>query len=377
MSVTLHELAKAAGVSVSTVSRVLSPGNHPVNEETRRRILALAEELDYRPNLVARSLRIERTLTVGIIVDNIISPFTPTIIRGIQDYLQEYRYFSVIINTDWNPDSENKAIDELISRSMDGIILVESFRRGSQSGLDLAGKPYVLVHRLFSRGDRNSVVVDDRHGAHLAVDHLAQLGRRTIAYITGPKGWDASANRHTGYREALDKWGLSYDPRLVEEGDWELQSGFAAARKFLSLEAKPDAIFAGNDLMALGAIYAIQDAGLRVPDDIAVVGYDDREIASLSRPTITTVTLPCYEMGKASARLLMDLLAKRPAPEEPIMIRGELIVRESSGAPEGKIPLERYRSHTTPRRLLIEAERDDPGPADSLDTSGNSPTTER
>jgi DNA-binding LacI/PurR family transcriptional regulator len=114
---------------------------------------------------------------------------------------------------------------------------------------------------------------------------------------------------------------------------------------------RPTAIFAANDLQALGAIYAIQDAGLRVPEDIAIVGYDDREIAALSRPTITTVTLPCYDMGQASADLLLRLLGKETAPSEPVMLRGTLIVRESSGAPDGKIPLERYRSHTTPRRL--------------------------
>jgi DNA-binding LacI/PurR family transcriptional regulator len=355
MPTTLHKLAKAAGVSASTVSRALTPGNHPVNEETRQRILALAEELDYHPNLIARGLRTDRTLTIGIVVDNIISPFSPTIIRGIQDFLQQHHYFSVIINTDWNPDSETKAIDELISRSIDGVILVESFSRGANPVLDLAGKPYVFVHRLFSRGDRNSVMVDDFYGAHMAVDHLARLGHRRIAFIEGPRGWDASTNRNIGYREALAKWGVQYDPDLVQEGDWELQSGFATARNFLALPQRPTAIFAANDLMALGAIYAAQDAGLVVPGDVAVVGYDDREIASLSRPTITTVTLPCYEMGQASAKLLLRLLNKHEQPGAPVMMRGRLIVRESSGAPEGRIPLERYRSHTTPRRLLIDS----------------------
>ena len=135
-------------------------------------------------------------------------------------------------------------------------------------------------------------------------------------------------------------------------GDWEVQSGYPATKKFLALSPRPTAVFAANDLMALGAIYAIQEAGLCVPDDIAVVGYDDREIASISRPTITTVTLPCYEMGQVSAKLLLRLLEKQNGAEEPIRIQGKLIVRESSGAREGKIPLEQYQTHTTPRRLL-------------------------
>lgn len=354
MAVTLHELAKTAGVSVATVSRALTEGSHPVNEATKQRILTLAEAMGYKPNLIARGLRTDRTLTIGIIVDSIVSPFTPLIIRGVQDYLQEHHYFSFIVNTDRDPAYESKAIDDLMGRSIDGVIHVESHMRGANPALDLASKPYVFVHRLFSRGDRNSVSVDDNYGAHLAIDHLAKLGHRRIAYIGGPSGWDASANRLAGYEEALVKWGLEFDPKLVSEGNWELQSGFGTARSFLAIPEhdRPTAIFAANDLMALGAIYAIQEAGLRVPDDIAVVGYDDREIASLSRPTITTITLPCYEMGLASARLLLDLLIKHTEASEAIVTRGKLIVRESSGDPEGKIPLERYRSHTTPGRLL-------------------------
>jgi len=350
MPVTLLELAKAAGVSVSTVSRALTNSAHPVNDETRQRILALAEELGYRPNMVARSLRTDRTCTVGIIVDNIISPFSPTIIRGIQDYLHEYHYFSVIINADWDPAAETKAIHDLISRSIDGIIFVESWLREASPALDLANKPYVFVHRVFSGGARNSVLVDDRYGARLAIDHLADLGHRRIAFIKGPEGWDATTNRFIGYQETLARRGLRYEPALVQEGDWELPGGFAAAQTLLALPERPTAIFAANDFMALGAIYAIQEAGLRVPNDIAIVGYDDREIARLSRPTLTTVTMPCYETGQASARLLLSLLDKQEEPDEPILIPGQLIVRESSGAPEGKILLDQYEPLTTPRR---------------------------
>jgi LacI family transcriptional regulator len=352
MPVTLHELAKAAGVSISTVSRVLNNSKHPVNETTRQQILSLAQELGYRPNMIARGLRTDRTSMIGIIVDNVCSPFTPIIIRAILDHLKMYKYSSVVINADWDPEAETEAIHDLISRSIDGVMFVESWLRGPNPTLDLANKPYVFVHRLFSGSCRNSVIVDDRYGARLAVEHLARLGHRRIAYINGPQGWDASTNRLLGYREILAEWDIPYDTDLVEEGNWEVQSGYPVAKKFLALAHRPTAIFAGNDLMALGAIYAIQEAGLRVPDDIAVVGYDDREIASISRPTITTVTLPCYEMGEASAKLLLNLLEKGEGCEEPIKIHGKLIVRESSGASEGRIPLERYQTHTTPRRLL-------------------------
>jgi LacI family transcriptional regulator len=352
MTITLNELAKATGFSISTVSRALNDTGYPVNDETRQKILDAATRLGYRPNLIARGLKTDRTYTIGLIVDNIVSPFTPLIIRGIQDHLKTYNYFSVIINADWDPEAETEAIHQLVSRSIDGIIFVESHLRGTHPALDLANKPYVFVHRLFSWTVGNSVLVDERYGARLAVEHLAKLGHRRIAFINGPQGWDASENRLIGYKEALEQLGIPYDQSLVREGNWEVQSGYPAAKKFLELPERPTAIFAANDLMALGAIYAIQEAGLRVPEDMAIVGYDDREITSISRPTITTVTLPCYEMGQTSAQLLLSQLENQTEMEEPIRVQGKLIVRESCGAVEGKIPLDHYRTHTTPPDLL-------------------------
>jgi LacI family transcriptional regulator len=353
MTITLTELAQKAGVSIATVSRALNHSDHPMNNETRERILTLASELGYRPNMVARSLKTDQTYTIGLIVDNIVSPFTPLIIRGIQDYLKTHNYFSIIINADWNPELETEAIHQLISRSIDGVIFVESHLRGNNTILDLANKPYVFVHRLFSGTYANSVLVDDRYGARLAVEHLIKLGHRRIAFINGPDGWDATVNRLIGYREALEKMGIPYDETLIEAGNWEVQSGYPAAKKFLGMSLRPTAIFATNDLMALGAIYAIQETGLRVPEDIAIVGYDDREITSISRPTITTVTLPCYEMGQTSAQLLLQRLANQPELDAPIRVQGKLVIRESCGAAEGKIPLDQYQSHTTPPDLLL------------------------
>jgi len=354
MAITLHELAKAAGVSVATVSRALTPGKHPVNPKTREHILELAEELGYRPNLIARGLRTDQSFTIGIIVDSIVSPFSPSIIRGIQDHLHQYDYFSLIINADWDPENETRAIRDLIDRSIDGFIFVESWLHSDSPNLDLADKPYVFVHRLFSRNQENSVAVDDVYGAHLAIDHLAALGHRRIAFINGPNGWDATNNRLQGYLEALEKWGITFEPELLHTGNWELQSGLSAVRSLLGLSERPTAIFAANDLMALGAIYGIQEVGLRVPDDIAVVGYDDREIAALARPTITTVTLPTYEMGLASAKMLLNVFGSDLPKAEPVTVKGKLIVRESCGALEGGIPLDQYRTHTTPRRLLAD-----------------------
>jgi LacI family transcriptional regulator len=332
MPVTLEQVANAAGVSIPTASRALH-GTYPVAKSTKLRVLQAAENLCYRPNIVARSLRTEQTYTIGIVVDDIGSPFSPLIIRGIQDYLQEHAYFSIIVNADRNPDIETKALHDLISRSIDGIILVESYLRGANPALDLANKPYVFVHRLFSGGAPNSITADESFGAHLAMEHLTSLGHRRIGHISGPEGWDATVDRLAAYREVLAQQALDYDPELVREGDWGMESGLAATRALLSLPQRPTAIFAANDPMAFGALHAVQEAALRVPDDIAVIGYDDQQIARLSRPSITTVTLPCYDMGLASAQLLIGLLDGQGLPAQPIRLRGNLIVRQSSGAP--------------------------------------------
>jgi len=353
MPVTLTELARAAGCSVSTVSRALNSSDHPVNDATRERILALANELGYRPNMTARGLKMDRTFTIGLIVYNIGSPFTPVLIRGIQEYLKQRDYFSILISTDWDPELESEAVHQLISRSIDGVIFVESWRDESNNTLDLANKPYVFVYRLFNGSYANSVIMDDAFGARLAVEHLINLGHRRIAFIAGPQGWEASKERLEGYRAVLAENKLPYDPALVETGNWEVQSGYQATKNYLSMPDKPTAIFAANDFMALGAIYAIQDAGLNAPNDVAVVGYDDREFASFSKPTITTVCPPSFEMGQKVAQLILDRIENQTEVETPVRVPGRLIVRESCGSKQDQVPPERYVSHTIPPESLV------------------------
>jgi LacI family transcriptional regulator len=332
MPVTIRELADAAGVSIATVSRVLNNKPHPVGRATRQRILALAQELGYRPNLAARSLRTERSSTIGIITDNIDSAHTTTMIRGIQDRVKADGYICIVISADWNPEVEREAIHDLVSRSIDGIIFAETWHRSANELLELSHKPYVFVHRQFASEHPYSVTPDEVYGARVATGHLISLGHRRIGYINGPAEYYASADRLHGYAEELAANGIVLDPQLVRRGDWQVQSGYAAAGELLSVQSQPTAIFAGNDLMAAGAMYAIFDAGLRVPQDVAVVGYDNREIARIFRPSMTTVTLPLYAMGQASAQILLDLLAGKPEPQAEIKIRGRLIIRESCGA---------------------------------------------
>ncbi len=336
MPVTIAEIAEATGLSLTTVSRALNNSDHPMSKATRERILKIANELGYQPNLVARSLRTDRTFSIGIIVENIQSPFTPPIIRGIQDCLKPEGYSSMIINSDWDPKIESDAIQSLNNRQIDGIVFVETWHRSSDAVQTMTTKPFVFVHRLFNGHCPNSVIPDDYGGARLISHHLLELGHRRIAFVNGPKDWDASRRRLKGYKDELAASNIRYDSRLVKRGDWEVNDGYLATQALIGVEDPPTAIFAANDLMALGAIFALQDAGLRVPQDIAVAGYDNRSFTGFVRPSITTVSLPCYEMGETAARLLLSFISGKVKGAEPIEVLGRLIVRESCGAIEGK-----------------------------------------
>lgn len=331
MSVTITEIAKAAGVSIATVSRVLNNSRHPISEATRQRILKLAQDLDYQPNLVARSLRLDSSTTVGIIVESLLSPFVPTIITGIQETLKPAGYMSFILNTNEDPEIEVESINALHNRQIDGIIFVATWDRSPNMVEGLTGKPYVFVHRHFETYTQNSVLVDERWGAGLAVRHLAGLGHKQIAFISGPQDWDASIFRLQGYRTALQDAGIPYDPDLVISANWEVEGGIQAVEELLEKKKLPTAIFAANDPLALGAIHALQDHGICVPDDVAIVGYDDREFASYVWPAITTVSLPCFDMGVAAARLILQMIKGEIKSTEPVEIRGRLIVRDSCG----------------------------------------------
>ncbi|MGQ9627870.1 MAG: LacI family DNA-binding transcriptional regulator [Anaerolineae bacterium] len=353
MSVKLEDIARETGFSIATVSRVLANSDYPVKPSVREKVLRVAQAMGYKPNIAARSLRSNRTNTIGIIVDDIMSPFVPPIVRGIQDCLRENDFLSVIVNSDWDPEQEQDAINTLISRPVDGIIFVEYSHLARSEILEESKKPRMFVHRIFSSPIKNSVVPDDHYGAALAVRHLISLGHRRIAYINGPENWHNSRARHAGYKDELESHNISFNPELVQPGDWELESGYKATQNLLSLDEPPTAIFAANDLMALGAIYAIQDAGLNVPKDVAVVGYDNRDFTKIVRPKITTVVMPVYEMGRVATESLLEQIAEGHEEIEEIKVRGNLIIRDTCGADEVYKTKEELNPRTAFRRILL------------------------
>jgi DNA-binding LacI/PurR family transcriptional regulator len=240
-----------------------------------------------------------------------------------------------------------------LSRPVDGIIFVEYSHLTGSEALANSNKPGVFVHRLFGTAIKNSVVPDDPYGAILAVSHLIDLGHRAIAYINGPENWHSSQERLAGYKDTLEKSGIPLEQQWIQPGDWEVEGGYRAAKNLLQLPERPTAIFAANDMMALGAIYAIQDTGLSVPDDIAIVGYDNREFTSIVRPGITTVVMPVYEMGRIAAEILLQQICDGTRDNDEVKVKGELIIRDTCGAAESQKTGRSIDRSTSPRRILL------------------------
>jgi LacI family transcriptional regulator len=352
MQASLTDVAKAAGVSIATASRVLTSADYPVADATRQKVLNAAHLLGYQPNLVARSLRTDRTHTIGVIADDLLSPFTPPILRGIQDFLKTIGYLALIVNSDWDPAIEHEAMHTLLSRAVEGIIFVESGHLAPTKELEESGKPFVFVHRLFGSSIPNSIVPDDFGGATVAVEHLLALGHSRIAHLAGPQGWHSARRRREGYTATLLRHGITPDPALLVDGDWEYEGGEAAATRLLAVTPRPTAIFVANDEMSLGAIAAIRRAGLRVPQDIALVSYDNRRYSRTIRPKLTTVSLPAYQMGYHAGELLWAKLQGEAVAGDEVRILGRLYVRESCGADASMQSVEESDIGTTARHRL-------------------------
>jgi LacI family transcriptional regulator len=264
------------------------------------------------------------------------SPFAAATVEGIQDGLRHAGYSISIAYSNRDQAIATQAIHTFYSHQVDGIIILNSWLHTFNDPiLSLQDRPFVFINRVFSNCIENCVGPGDRQGARLATQHLVELGHRRIGYINGMEDWIEAQNRLAGYREVLTEHGLPVDESLIRHGNWGIDSGHAAARELLALKDRPTAIFAANDIMALGAMYAVQKAGMDVPADIAIVGYDDRDFAAWIRPALTTVRMPSYEMGQAAARLLLQQINKEEL-EDSTQITGQLIVRESCGATQSK-----------------------------------------
>ncbi len=334
MPLTLKELGRLAGVHPSTVARVLNDDpQQRVSEEVRQRIITLARDHGYQPNHLARSLRTKRSYVVGALIPDIANPFFALLFRGIEDALAEREYSVILANTDDDAFREVRGISMLRGRQVDGLILATA-RRADPAIQELrdAGFPFVLLNRHTDPIPAHAVVPDDYAGALTAIEHLVAFGHTRIAHIAGPDAVSTGHLRRRGYEDALVRFGLPMDPELLVEGNFRESGGYEAMQRLLALAQLPTAVFAVNDLAAAGAMRAAQQAGLHVPHDLSVIGFNDLPTAVQTMPRLTTLRLPLHAMGVAAAERLLAVLNANACPREPLILPVTLIPRESTGA---------------------------------------------
>jgi LacI family transcriptional regulator len=334
--VTLREVADVAGVHPGTASRALNAETRAlVNEATARRVLRAADELGYRPNPMARGLKTNRSYTVGVLIPDLMNPLFPPIVRGIQDRLEEAGYTPLIANTDNDPKRERIDFERLRARQVDGFITATA-RRNDDLLTEVAGfdTPVVLVNRRLEQPVLPSVVGDDRAGMRLAIEHLADLGHERIAYLAGPQQVSTGYLRYEGFLETMSDRGLDSDPELIRFGDAFTEvEGMRLCRALLEGGAPPTAIAAGNDLVALGCYDVFEERGIRCPEKISVVGFNDMPFADRFDPPLTTVRLPHYDIGARAAELLIELQGEVQAPPPQIQLAPEFVARSSTAPP--------------------------------------------
>ncbi len=307
---TIKDLAREAGVSYATVSRALN--DHPeVSDETKKRIMKIALEMGYQPNAIAQGLVKKETKTVGLIIPDITNPFFPEVARGIEDAAVEAGYTIFLCNTNWNAQREERYFDVLIQKQVDGLIIGPSSEEVSHLGKVLAsGIKTVFISRAINHTNGTSIIIDNILGAKQAVEYLIQRGHQRIAFIGGQEDISTNRERLQGYTQALNNNGLALDESLIKTGSFKRDSGYFIMNQILKSDDcnRPTAVFAANDLLALGVIQAVKENGLSIPGDVAVVGFDDIEFASLPEIQLTTVSQPKYDMGKLAFSTLMELI---------------------------------------------------------------------
>jgi len=335
MHVSIKDIATAAGVSHSTVSRALSD-SPLVKDETKARIQRLAREMGYFPDAIARSLVTQRTHSVGVVVTTITDPFVAEVVQGIEDTAQADDYSVILASSASEPERELAAVEMLRAKRVDSVIVTSS-RVGALylEHLERIGVPVVLVNNHNEQSGRYtfSVSVDNEHGGHLATAHLIEQGHRRVAYVSGPADHSDDAERLAGCLRALDEAGIPFDSALVIPGNGRLDGGGRALALLTDMADPPGAVFCYNDMTAIGLMSAARRAGLSVPEELAVVGFDDIPLAAHCCPSLTTVAQPQRDMGRQAMDMALALMTADDSTISfsDVVVRGKLVVRESSG----------------------------------------------
>jgi LacI family fructose operon transcriptional repressor len=326
----IKDVADAAGVSTATVSRVLADKPH-VRPEIRERVLAVVEELNYRPNRVARSLRVQKSNIIGLIVSDIQNPFFTAVSRAVEDMAHEHELSVFLCNTDEDPKKEKLYLDLMRDENVAGIILSPT-RQTADAFAEVANLhlPMVVIDRRVRDIEVDSVVIENVEAAYKIVDHLLNDGHQRIGAMFGidsTTGWE----RHEGYLRALKEHGVKVLPELIHYVSPREIDGYKKTQELLNLPEPPDAIFTGNALLSAGAFRALRESRLAIPGEIAFAGFDETNWATLVEPPITVIEQPTYEIGQTAMDLLLKRIEEPDRPTREVILKGKLIVRQSCG----------------------------------------------
>ena len=327
---TMKQVAEKAGVSTSTVSHVIN-NTRVVSEDVRERVLAIIAEMRYIPSAVARSLKNDKTHTIGMMIPNNSNPYFAELIQGIEDAAFKVGYNIILCNAYDDPKKQAAYLRVLMEKRIDGLILVAS-GADDELGVLLRDQavPIVLVDREVAGVEADFIEADHEKGGYLATKYLLELGHRDIACVSGPIDLPPSRDRVVGYLRALKEAGQKFRLDYLVRSDFTSEGGFLAFQQLLALKKRPTAIFASNDLMAIGGICAASEARILIPDELSVIGYDDIALASYSTPRLTTMAQPKYEMGQLITHVLIDRIMGGHLPLRRELLQTSLVVRQST-----------------------------------------------
>lgn len=310
MAVTIYDIAKAAKVSITTVSKIMNNKSLDISEKTRQKVLKTMQEMDYKPSNVARSLVTKRTNVIGLLVPDISNPYFSEIARGVEDAAHRLGFNVIFCNTDEDQEKETEYIQILTKHEVDGLVFVPTAESplASTQKIVATQKPYVILDRIYDHCGENTrqVYSDNVCGGYLAAKYLAEKGHRRIGCITGSIRNKSSQDRLSGYKQALEEAAIAFDSSLVYEGNYRYDSGVSGGEYLL--RQRVTAIFAENDMMASGVYAALAERDIHIPQDISIVGYDDITLSKMLSPQLTTILQPKLEMGRAAAEMLIHAI---------------------------------------------------------------------